>query len=205
MRPALAPAFAEPVLNAQSVFRAVMDAMARPGRVQDLICHLVPTPPLSAGAAAIALALLDYETPVWLDDGLAGADEVTRWLRFHTGAPVTRDPNLAAFALISDAAHVPDFDAFAHGTPDYPDRSTTLVLQIESLSAGQPLTLRGPGIAGEQGLCAQPLPADFPDRMSANRALFPRGIDLLLATENAVVAIPRSAHVTRRDEPCMSQ
>lgn len=197
MRSALAPAFAEPVLQAQSVFRAVMDALARPGRVQDLSCDLVPPPPLSAGAAAIALALFDYETPVWLDRRLADADDVMRWLRFHTGAPITNDPGVAAFAMVSDAANVPDFDLFAAGTPDYPDRSTTVILQIESLSTGQPLLLTGPGIIGEQTLCAQPLPADLADRMTSNRGLFPCGIDLLLAAENAVATIPRSAHVAR--------
>jgi alpha-D-ribose 1-methylphosphonate 5-triphosphate synthase subunit PhnH len=195
----LALAFAEPVLDAQSVFRTVMDAMARPGEVRNLSCDLVPPAPLSAGAAAVALTLFDYETLVWLDGALADSDDVARWLRFHTGAPIIDDMRQAAFAMIAAAGNMPDFSSFAPGTPDYPDRSATLILQLQSLSAGQTLTLTGPGIDGEQKLSAQPLPADFADRMIANRTLFPRGVDLLLVAENAIAAIPRSTHVVRGD------
>ena len=105
----LAPAFAEPGLELQSALRAVMRAMSRPGLVQDLRHDLSPPAPLSAGAATVALTLFDYETPVWLDAALAEAGDVSRWLRFHTGAPITSNPQQAAFALIADAANAPDF------------------------------------------------------------------------------------------------
>lgn len=198
MSAALAPAFAEPVLQAQSTFRAVMQAMARPGRAQQLDHDLAPPAPLSAGAAAVALTLFDYETPVWLDGPLSEAHDVSRWLQFHTSAPVTKDPQNAAFALIAGAANIPDFNSFALGTPDYPDRSTTLILQVSGLSGGQALRLTGPGIDGEQTFAARSLPQDFADRMSRNRALFPRGVDLLLVTNDAIVAVPRSTHVGRK-------
>jgi len=195
----LAPAFDDPVLQAQSVFRAVMNAMARPGRTQYLGCELAPPRPLSAGAAAIALALCDYETPLWLDHSLAGADDVVRWLRFHTGAPITGDAGQAAFALVADSGDLPDLATFALGSPNYPDRSTTLVLQVESLSSGQALTLTGPGIDGKEELSARPLPDDLAERLTANRGLFPRGVDLLLVSDYAVAAIPRSTTVAKGD------
>ncbi|TIL97235.1 MAG: carbon-phosphorus lyase subunit PhnH, partial [Mesorhizobium sp.] len=47
--------FADPVFNAQTVFRAVMNAMARPGSVQPLPAFARPPAPLSATAGAIAL------------------------------------------------------------------------------------------------------------------------------------------------------
>jgi alpha-D-ribose 1-methylphosphonate 5-triphosphate synthase subunit PhnH len=45
-------------------------------------------------------------------------------------------------------------------------------------------------------LRAEPLPADLPRRLAANRALFPRGIDLLLVTGSRVAALPRSVTLT---------
>ena len=67
----LAPPFPAPVVANQVVFRAVMDAVARPGEVRALPPVVGAPSPLSATAAALALALLDYETPLWLDPPLA--------------------------------------------------------------------------------------------------------------------------------------
>ena len=195
---AVAAGFAEPVLAAQATFRTVMDAMARPGTVRPVAGIAAPAP-LSPVAAAIALTLLDYETPFWLDAPLAAAPEVARWIAFHTGAARTADPARAAFAFVADSAAAPPFETFAPGSQEYPDRSTTLVLQVERLSEGEGLMLRGPGIAGSRRLGAAPLPADFLDRWSENRALFPRGVDLVLATADAVAALPRSLHAAAGD------
>ncbi|HML13192.1 MAG TPA: phosphonate C-P lyase system protein PhnH [Xanthobacteraceae bacterium] len=194
---AVAAGFAEPVLAAQSTFRTVMDAMARPGTVRRL--PGVPAPaPLSPTAAAVALTLLDYETPFWLDAPLAAAPEVARFLSFHTGARVTADPADAAFAFVTEAAAVPPFAIFAQGSAEYPDRSTTLVLQVAHVAEGEGMVLRGPGIAGTRRLAASPLPADFLDQLGENRAQFPRGIDILLAAPAAVVGLPRSLHLVSR-------
>jgi alpha-D-ribose 1-methylphosphonate 5-triphosphate synthase subunit PhnH len=191
---AVAAGFAEPVLAAQATFRVVMDAMARPGTIRRLAG--IPAPaPLSASAAAIALTLLDYETPFWLDAPLADAGEVARFISFHTGARVTADPAAAAFAFVAAPDAAPPFASFAQGSAEYPDRSTTLVLQVARLGEGDGMVLRGPGIAGTRRLAASPLPANFLDQLANNRAQFPRGIDILLAAPDAVAGLPRSLHV----------
>jgi alpha-D-ribose 1-methylphosphonate 5-triphosphate synthase subunit PhnH len=193
----LAPAFPEPVLASQAVFRAVMDAFARPGEIKPLPHAAVAPPPLSATAAALAWALLDYETPLWLDAALTEAPAVAEWIRFHAGARVTDDPRLASFAIISDPVQAPPFDQFALGTPEYPDRSTTLVLQVRCFGEGQRWSLSGPGIADSASLAADPLPGDLVERLAANRALFPRGVDLILVSPDSVAALPRSVTLQR--------
>jgi alpha-D-ribose 1-methylphosphonate 5-triphosphate synthase subunit PhnH len=189
----LAPAFDDPALGSQAVFRTVMEAIARPGLPRPLVSTLAPPPPLRATAAAVALTLLDYETPFWLDQDLAAAAEVAVWLKFHTGARQTADSAQAAFAFVSGA--LPAFDVFAPGTLEYPDRSTTLVVQVESLDQGEALALSGPGIAGTRRFSARPLPPDFRARLIANRDMFPRGVDLILVSETAVATLPRSVRV----------
>jgi alpha-D-ribose 1-methylphosphonate 5-triphosphate synthase subunit PhnH len=191
---AVAAGFAEPVLAAQTTFRTVMDAMARPGSVRRLAGIAAPAP-LSPAAAAIALTLLDYETPFWLDAPLAGACEVARFISFHTGARLTADPAMTAFAFVAAPAAAPPFARFAQGSLEYPDRSTTLVLQVTHLAESDDMTLRGPGIAGASRLAASPLPADFLSQLAENRARFPRGIDILLAANDAVAGLPRSLNV----------
>ncbi|SEO87966.1 alpha-D-ribose 1-methylphosphonate 5-triphosphate synthase subunit PhnH [Methylobacterium sp. ap11] len=191
----LARGFADPVHDAQGVFRAVMDALARPGTIQALATGLAPPAPLTPELAAVALALADADAPLWLDAGLAESPAVAEFLRFHTGARITDDPAEAAFAVVSDAAACPTFDAFAQGTPAYPDRSATLVLAVATLSGDEGWHLDGPGIRDSARLAASPLPADMPARLARNHAGFPQGIDLILAAPGRVAALPRSTRV----------
>jgi alpha-D-ribose 1-methylphosphonate 5-triphosphate synthase subunit PhnH len=191
----LAPAFVDPALASQAVFRTVMDALAHPGLARPLLSGLAAPAPLTATAAAVALTLLDFETPFWLDPGLADAPEVAAWFKFHTGAPLIADSARSAFAFVSDPAAMPTFDVFSPGSIEYPDRSTTLVVQVAGFGHGEALALCGPGIAGTRRFSAAPLPPDFRARLIANRALFPRGVDLILVSPDAVAALPRSLRI----------
>jgi alpha-D-ribose 1-methylphosphonate 5-triphosphate synthase subunit PhnH len=195
----LAPGFSNPVLASQAVFRTVMEAMARPGSIAEIDVAVTPPAPLGIAAAALALTLLDFETPVWLDPMLAAAPEVDGWLKFHTGAPRTADPASAAFAFITEPAAIPGFDAFSLGSIEYPDCSTTLVLEVETLTERDAFRLSGPGIKGSRSLAAAPLPADFAERVAANRALFPRGVDVVLTCGRRLAALPRSTNLSRSD------
>ncbi len=191
--------FADPVLSSQSVFRGVMNALARPGLIQTIAEAAHAPSRLIPAAAAVALTLFDHDTPVWIDDHFAADAEIASWLRFQSDAPLVTDPTRAAFALVHSSATLPDFQDFALGTPEYPDRSTTLVVQVDTLIGGQELILGGPGIRGTSVLRAGKLPSDFAGRMQANRALFPRGIDLLLVCGTELVALPRSIKVTAKE------
>jgi alpha-D-ribose 1-methylphosphonate 5-triphosphate synthase subunit PhnH len=192
---AAAPAVTARHLADQAVFRAVMDAMAHPGRVNALAALPAAWPaPLNGGAAAVALCLVDFETPVWLDD-MARDSDAAAWLRFHTGTRITGEPREAAFAFVTDTERAPDFEAFALGSLDYPDRSTTFVLQVEAFGNGAPRRLAGPGIEGAAVFAASPLPCDFDARLAANRALAPRGADFIFASASAVAALPRSTRL----------
>ena len=192
--------FADKVLSAQSTFRSVMDAMARPGSIQQIAVATGAPSPLMRGAAAIALTLFDHDTPVWLDPAMSGTSDVTKWLKFHTGAPVIADPSICLFALIGDPWALPALDRFAFGSNEYPDRSTTLILQVESLAEGCDFELRGPGIAGTAVLQATIEPADLFDRLAINAALCPRGIDVVLVADDAIVAIPRTTRIAAKGD-----
>jgi alpha-D-ribose 1-methylphosphonate 5-triphosphate synthase subunit PhnH len=192
--------FADKVLSAQSTFRSVMDAMARPGSVQRIVAAAGTPAGIMRGTAAIALTLFDHDTPVWLDPLISETSNVTKWLKFHTGAPVVGDSSICSFALIGDAAALPSLDRFSFGTNEYPDRSTTLILQVESLTQGKNLELRGPGIDGTAVLQARVQPADLFERLAINATLFPRGIDVVLVHDDAIVAIPRTTRLVAKGD-----
>lgn len=187
-QPALSPGFTNPVFDAQSVFRHVLAAMSRPGRIEAVTTNLRPPAPLYPTTAGLLLALADFETAIWLDPGLADA---TEYVRFHTGARMTQDPGEANFAVIADVAAMPPFTAFAQGTAEYPDRSATLILQAASLQAeGQAYS--GPGISGSIAFSFTPQPMDFAARVAANREAFPCGVDLVVCSQTSLAALPRS-------------
>jgi alpha-D-ribose 1-methylphosphonate 5-triphosphate synthase subunit PhnH len=188
--------FADSVLSAQSTFRAVMEAMARPGSMQRVTAAAGVPAALMHATSALALTLLDHDTAIWLDPGLAAASGVAAWLRFHTGAPVVEDPASAAFALVADGASLPDLERFALGSNEYPDRSTTVILQVKSLTEGRTYQLQGPGIDGAASVRALIAPDDLFERLAINVRLFPRGVDVILVHDDSIVAIPRTTRLT---------
>ncbi|WP_309645560.1 phosphonate C-P lyase system protein PhnH [Phenylobacterium sp.] len=191
----IAPAFADPTRESQAIFRRVMDAMARPGTIQDL--PFAPDAPegLDRAAGAVALTLFDFETPVWLAPALTDGP-AERWLRFHAGCPLTAEPMHAAFALVTDLAAAPPLSAFNPGDAKYPDRSTTLVIQLPALTGGARVTLRGPGIKDEASLTLAGLPEGFWTQVQANHETFQFGVDLIFVAGDRLTALPRSTRVT---------
>ncbi|WP_342640426.1 phosphonate C-P lyase system protein PhnH [Rhodoligotrophos ferricapiens] len=192
--------FAQPVFDAQATFRTLMNAMARPATVTPVAARAVPPPPMQALAGAIACTLIDSDTPVWLDPMLAGSKALQAWLNFQSGARLVSTSANAAFAIIADPSRMPPLEDFAQGSHEYPDRSATLVLQLESLAGGPLLTFRGPGIPGEASIAPLGLPADFASQWSSNARRFPRGIDLILCAGEAIACLPRSARLVRVED-----
>jgi alpha-D-ribose 1-methylphosphonate 5-triphosphate synthase subunit PhnH len=185
----LAPGFADPALAAQEVFRAVLDAMSAPGKIVALPeGGRVASAPLPHAAAAIALTLADFETPVWLSPAMARA---AAWLRFHSGAPVIAEKQSARFAFAS-AADCPPLDAFDLGTDAYPDRSTTVVVEVAALGTGDAVTLSGPGLHAPAALRVAGLPDGFWIARARLAVLFPRGIDVVLTSGASLAALPRT-------------
>ncbi|WEZ82018.1 phosphonate C-P lyase system protein PhnH [Rhizobium sp. 32-5/1] len=195
---AYAGAFDDPVFQSQSVFRALMDGMARPGTIVSIDTAAVPPGPMGRSSGAIALTLCDNDTPVWLTQALAQSP-VRTWLAFHTGAPVTVVKPEARFAFVEAGALVPGFNQFALGTQEYPDRSTTIIIEIAALSGGIEMIASGPGIKDETVIAPLGLPDIFLTLWNENRAVFPRGVDLVLVAGGAALCLPRTVKLRRRE------
>jgi alpha-D-ribose 1-methylphosphonate 5-triphosphate synthase subunit PhnH len=191
---ALTGGFAEPVYHSQSVFKMMMDGMARPGTIQTVAPQVVPPAPLCVAAGAIALTLCDHETPVWLSAALAKST-VAEWIGFHTGAPITPERADSRFAFIEAGIMLSSLGQFASGTQEYPDRSTTLVLEIAGLEGGQEFALSGPGIRDIQLIAPKGLPDSFLRLWNDNRAQFPRGVDIVLAAGQRFLCLPRTTKI----------
>lgn len=191
---ALSGGFREPVFESQDVFRMLMDSMARPGTIRTVGPDVGQPEPLGGAAGAIAVTLCDHETPVWLSVGLFKS-AVGEWIGFHTGAPITREKAEARFAFVEAGAALASFGLFSAGTQEYPDRSTTLVIEVAALGEGLPLTLTGPGIPHATTVLVTGLPEVFLRLWADNRALFPRGVDVILTAGKNLLCLPRTVRI----------
>ncbi len=189
--PELRPGFGAPVADSQSVFRAVLAAMSEPGTVRTVAVELAAPAPLHPATAAVCLALMDFETPVWLD-AAACTDAVRTWLRFHCGCSLVADPAAARFVVAADPVTLPPLEGFAAGSEAYPDEGATLVLQVGSFYGGMPVTVSGPGIPIERAFGPEDVTRDFWLQRRAFEDLFPQGLDLVFTSGVGVAAIPRS-------------
>lgn len=193
LRP-LARGFDDPVAQSQGAFRAAMNALATPGRLIPFSAGLDVEVPLPVNAAALGLALLDFEAGYHLAPSLAEGGQVEAFFRFHTGAKHAA-PREAAFAFIDierDALRLADF---AQGVPEYPDRSTTIIALASSMASDRAFRITGPGIKHEGALSLASLPTDFDRQWSINRAQFPLGVDLIFALPEGLVGLPRSTRI----------
>jgi alpha-D-ribose 1-methylphosphonate 5-triphosphate synthase subunit PhnH len=135
--------------DAQTAFRALMDAMARPGTASTLRWHGArrPRPLMATAAASVALSHCATTTRRFgstrkLSQGSAA---VTAWLGFHTGAPLASTPAEAHFALVADPATLIALENFAQGSVrTTPIARQPSILQVDSFDGGAPLTAGRP-------------------------------------------------------------
>ena len=197
----LGAGFSNEAFGSQAVFRAVLQALSHPGRTV-AVEHDAQAPAVGhAASAVVLLALLDSDCTLWLSPRLATSD-AGAWLRFHTGCTLVSDAAHACFVWVAQGDVVPPLDSLALGTDIYPDQSATCVVDVSraaatTADASDAWHLRGPGIRDVAALRVDGLPDDFEAQWAANHGVFPRGVDLLLATADHIVGLPRTTRATR--------
>lgn len=200
------PGLTDPVHDSQRLFRQLLQAMSEPGTLHNLEVAALPEE-ASIGAAlwGAMLTLCDLDTRVWIAREL-DIPALRDALAFHAGCRLTEDPTSADFALVTPTA-LAEGIAFATGSDEYPDRSTTLLVPLDHLADHGPWQLSGPGIPERRRLDVGEGEA-LMQCLARNRSRFPRGLDALLTCDARLTAIPRSTRIEKRleeDRPCMSQ
>jgi alpha-D-ribose 1-methylphosphonate 5-triphosphate synthase subunit PhnH len=189
--------------HSQLVFRAVLDALARPGTV-----HRLPGDAAAPSALLPVLALADLGTQACV---LADAGEWADVVRAMTSAPAA---GLAQAQLVAALRPVTsdELASLRTGTSAAPEDGALACLSVASLrplpdGAGpdgaapdsdtalghRRLRLSGPGVPGTRDLLVAGLPPGF---VAVRRNLtsgFPAGADLLLVTPDGDLAgLPRT-------------
>lgn len=187
------PGFSNPVMDAQAVFKKVLEAISYPGRIIQLSASIDFPAPLNMASAAVFLSLADFSTPVWTDS--PQSSEMASWLRFHCSADIVENSSDALFAVMANPASIPDLSAFNHGTNQRPDVSATLIIQTSGLGWKNGRKISGPGIQRTLGIRVDDIPETFWIQRKKMEKRFPAGLDIFFTCGNSLVALPRTTIV----------
>jgi alpha-D-ribose 1-methylphosphonate 5-triphosphate synthase subunit PhnH len=200
---AVGSGFSDLARGSQGVFRSVLTALSHPGRVVEVACDAELPDTGQAGSAAVLLALLDAQTSLWLSPTLAASPTQT-WLRFHTGCSIVNSSAEAQFVWCASLDELPELSSLCLGTDVSPELAATCLIDVPNLSDSvhdHGWTLSGPGIREQASLAIDGVSAATLDRFTQIRAtghaLFPCGIDVLLACDCRLVGLPRTTHMIR--------
>jgi alpha-D-ribose 1-methylphosphonate 5-triphosphate synthase subunit PhnH len=190
--------------RSQQIFRAALDALARPGMVRRLPAEPNGHADELPAALLPLLALADLETPTCvLADGTEGNRDadgagwagLVRTMTSAPAAPLAQARLVAAMRPVTEA----ELASLRTGSAAAPEDGALACLSVTSIQdpgggpADQVLRLSGPGIPGTRRLAVTGLPPGF---AAARRALtrdFPAGADLLLITPDGdITGLPRT-------------
>jgi alpha-D-ribose 1-methylphosphonate 5-triphosphate synthase subunit PhnH len=187
--------FADTVQHAQLTFRAVLEALSRPGTVQRVVAPAEHPAELETAEAALLLTLADGDAAPWL----AGAPlEAAAYCRFHCGVSPLAAPEQARFAFLLGASPLP-LTRFNAGEAELPEQAATLIVRVPALQGGARVQLSGPGIETFCEVAPRVEPA-FWAAWQHNRAAYPLGVDVLLVAGDQVMGLPRGTRAAVLEE-----
>jgi len=192
------------VRHSQLHFRALLDSMSFPGRINTLEpVDFSPSPSLNKASALVAFALLNGDVSFHL---VNMTDEDTTYLASYTRARAV--PIGEATFVFARGAETPDaLEGAPCGTLAYPDTGATIVIQVdalsnEPLSGGLKVTIAGPGAGPSASVYLKSINPDFLLALQARNAEFPLGIDAIVTCDDGksgparVLGIPRTARLS---------
>jgi alpha-D-ribose 1-methylphosphonate 5-triphosphate synthase subunit PhnH len=193
----LSPAAPLPTAVSRQVFRAVLDALARPGQPARLPVH-------SGGAAAARppaallplLALADLGTGIHVLDHQDAPASWVDALATATSAPAVgleRARLVGALRPITPA----EVGALHRGTALAPEEAALLTVAVTDLAGGPARwVLSGPGVPGRRAISPSGVPAGFLAARASAVHRYPTGIDVLLvAPDGRLLGLPRSTSI----------
>ena len=190
----LLPGFDHAAFDSNAVFRVLLDAMSRPGRIYDLPVSIATPDGLNASATATLLAMADMDTTIWLSPSSA-TKAANDHLKFHSGCPISEDVAQADFAVARIDDDLSFITRLSMGNAEYPDQSATLILMVDEISNAPAMKLTGPGIKDSHDLAIKNLPASFHAWRTENHHMFPCGVDVIFASPTQISALSRTTRI----------
>lgn len=185
----------DPVLRHTAVFRRLLQVSSRPGNVVSLADLIRPDQlikTLNPLIELITLTLCDVETSFCFSSNQTAAHQLAQLSASHLVSPEQAD--LIVILLGDDP--LPLIETAKTGDLISPDRSASLLIEVEKLSADQDYALSGPGIKDITHMGITGLDRAWVQAFTDKNSEFPCGIDLFLIDQYAnLSAIMRTTKV----------
>lgn len=194
------------VHDGQATFRALLDAMSRPGRIFQAPAREYSGAPtgITAHTLSVLKTFCDHRVSFSVAD-MSGREEWERYLAVNLAAP-SRPVDEGDYVIFDGAAYDEAFARLRRGSLEFPEASATAILAVERLDASSDLgqsacvlSVSGPGVDGSVSVRAHGLDRRYPQDRARSVMDFPLGIDLIFVdTAARVVGIPRTSRVEIR-------
>jgi alpha-D-ribose 1-methylphosphonate 5-triphosphate synthase subunit PhnH len=189
------------VFDAQRIYRIILEAMARPGKI-GLLPSIELSPPdgFNQGSALIGFTLLNADCNFCVLG--PAVEEITPYLIRNTSStPV--ELQKADFIFLPGSLDAVAISKAKKGTLSYPEEGASLVVDVEEImeqesssDLGAPrvtMVLKGPGVDSERQVNIRGLNPSILEKVLSQNQEFPLGIDIILTDKKGrLVCIPRS-------------
>ncbi|UJS28244.1 phosphonate C-P lyase system protein PhnH [Macrococcoides canis] len=173
------------------MFRQVMDAMSKPGVINEVdgISHRTS---YSDAMYLLLQTLLDNEVSFHLLNGSqSDVDEINLLLNSKVSDIASADYIVMKQHEVMDVRRLSDSKK---GTYIDPEISATWIIEVDDFTAGENYLLKGPGIK-EDKVVVIPGVQELLDIRNQLCASFPLGVDLIFVADKEVMCIPRTTVV----------
>jgi alpha-D-ribose 1-methylphosphonate 5-triphosphate synthase subunit PhnH len=170
----------------QALFNSLMQALSRPGQLENWTKWLENSPVY----LAVLATLLDGEVSLADVDGLLKDDH---W-------PLLQAQNVhseQAHYALCDGAKAISFQPKL-GTLSSPDFATTIILKVSKLDTHHGdirLKLTGPGVNGETQVSVSGIDQAWLEQRNEWCSAFPLGIDCILVDDTQIMGLPRTTKI----------
>jgi alpha-D-ribose 1-methylphosphonate 5-triphosphate synthase subunit PhnH len=182
------------VFDTQYIYRQLLDAIARPGKICSLkSTNIQPPDGLSNWLTGIVFTLLDSETTFAT---LPANGKWNQYICLNTGAQeaVIAD---AEYIIVEGSANLPQIAESNCGHLLSPELGSSLLVMVNRVAesgVGLRLTMSGPGIKGRNKLVIEGLSSDNLARIILLNQEYPLGVDVFfIDCSGRMAALPRSS------------
>jgi alpha-D-ribose 1-methylphosphonate 5-triphosphate synthase subunit PhnH len=191
------------VHDLQSVYRKMVDSTSRPGLISDLRkeAALVEDEDIKGCTASLlllALTLFDQEVSFKVFSNQA--DTVSKTINQLTYAKPTETKHADYLLILQDAEKGSLEEAIIHakpGTLKSPHSSAVVIVEVDSVTSGEALLLKGPGIHTTE-LVHLDIKDNWMESRQEKNKEYPLGVDLIFIDQNhQLLSLPRTTQITR--------